>query len=187
MHKHGRYKRQALDNITNPYFYVQRYKCTECKQTAQALPSFAAPYKHYILAIISEVLYLHFIVELCSYAVYTYHKNTALSYPTVREWLKHWEFNAPRLISLFKQPQSPFDIFNYCLTGNGMAVFKFLLAQFQKIVTPRVNKTQPPAASQSNPDLRTQLATLGRSILPRLQPLLERFRPRVGFFRSLQA
>ncbi len=53
---HGFYPREPLDQDQAYRILIKRWRCKGCHRTTSSLPSFLLPFRHYLLAVIEQVL-----------------------------------------------------------------------------------------------------------------------------------
>lgn len=53
---HGFYPREPLDQDQTYRILIKRWRCKGCHRTTSSLPSFLLPFRHYLLAVIQQVL-----------------------------------------------------------------------------------------------------------------------------------
>lgn len=101
---HGFYPRKPLDQDQAYRIFVKRWRCNGCHHTTSSLPSFLLRFRHYLLAVIEQVLTTRHedhashaqVAQQCA-------PQDAPSTRTIRRWLRSFADQAPRWLLAVQQ------------------------------------------------------------------------------------
>ncbi len=94
----GRYWRQALTGWEDNKIQIQRVRCQACKRTHALLPDFLHPHRHFVIALLQQVIGLYVLAGLRFEPLWERlpPKKPALS--TLREWVGSFGWGAGYLL-----------------------------------------------------------------------------------------
>jgi hypothetical protein len=110
---HGYYWRQPIDRQQSYSIRIKRWLCKSCRRTISILPSFLLRFRHYLLAVIQEVVTARFekqaswgqIEQQC-----TNEQGERLpSERTIRRWCRSFAQQAPRWLAAVQQQLAKHD------------------------------------------------------------------------------
>ena len=94
----GRYKRSAKTGEQKYALEIQRVRCKACGVTQALLPDFLHPYRHYLLELMQQVIWLYLFVGL---GIERLMERLPLGGPepsTVKEWVRSFGYGAGYLL-----------------------------------------------------------------------------------------
>jgi hypothetical protein len=97
----GTYERWACTGGEEDRIRIQRIRCTVCGRTHSLLPDFLHPYRHYVIRLLQNVIYLYLIVGQSLEHVLQQMPESGPARSTVREWIRSFAYGAgERLLDL---------------------------------------------------------------------------------------
>jgi hypothetical protein len=105
---HGAYWRKALDRWEDYRIRVQRWRCKACRRTVSILPSFLLRHRHYLLAVIQDVVTARFEEDASWGQIEQQGTNESgddcvPSERTVRRWCASFAEQAPHWLAAVQQ------------------------------------------------------------------------------------
>jgi hypothetical protein len=94
----GTYCRWAVTGVTAYPLRIQRIRCTQCGRTHSLLPDFLHPYRHYVLELLQQVVWLYLIVGLGFGRLLRHLPEDGPAPETVREWVRAFAYGAGHLL-----------------------------------------------------------------------------------------
>lgn len=111
---HGFYWRKALDRWKVYLIRIRRWLCKSCRHTVSILPSFLLRYRHYLLAVIQDVVTARFETD-ASWAQIEQQGRRGLgdectpSERTIRRWCASFKAQAPHWLAAVQQTLAQHD------------------------------------------------------------------------------
>jgi hypothetical protein len=90
----GTYERWACTGGEEDRIRIQRIRCTVCGRTHSLLPDFLHPYRHYVIRLLQNVIYLYLIVGQSLEHVLQQMPESGPARSTVREWIRSFAYGA---------------------------------------------------------------------------------------------
>ena len=94
----GTYQRWACTAGTAYLMRVQRIRCKVCGCTHSLLPDFLHPYRHYVIRLLQNVIYLYLIAGLGLGRLLRQMPEPGPARSTVREWIRSFAYGAGHLL-----------------------------------------------------------------------------------------
>jgi hypothetical protein len=94
----GTYERWACTGGEEDRIRIQRIRCTVCGRTHSLLPDFLHPYRHYVIRLLQNVIYLYLIVGQSLEHVLQQMPESGPARSTVREWIRSFAYGAGELL-----------------------------------------------------------------------------------------
>ena len=94
----GTYHRWACTETGDYRLSIQRLRCTHCGRTHSLLPDFLHPFRHYVLELLHQVVWLYLIVGLGFGQVLNRLPDNGPAPATVREWVQAFAYGAGYLL-----------------------------------------------------------------------------------------
>jgi hypothetical protein len=94
----GTYERWACTETDDYRLRIQRLRCKVCGRTHSLLPDFVHPYRHYVLALLQQVIWLYLIVGLGFGRLMAQLPERGPARSTVREWVAAFAYGAGHLL-----------------------------------------------------------------------------------------
>jgi hypothetical protein len=94
----GTYRRWAVTGAAAYPLCIQRVRCTRCGRTHSLLPDFLHPYRHYVLELLQQVVWLYLIVGLGFGRLMSHLPEHGPAPETVREWVRAFAYGAGHLL-----------------------------------------------------------------------------------------
>ena len=111
---HGFYSRKALDRWRDYLIRIKRWLCKACRRTVSILPSFLLRFRHYLLAVIRQVVTARF-EDSASWRQIEQQGTTEAdddcvpSERTIRRWCRSFVEQAPRWLAAVQQTLAQHD------------------------------------------------------------------------------
>lgn len=107
---HGYYPRKPLDQQQAHSIWIKRWLCTVCRRTLSILPSFLLRFRHYLLAVVQQVVVTRFedraswrqVLQSCT-------QQDAPSERTVKRWCQSFTEQAPSWLAAVQRTLSQHD------------------------------------------------------------------------------
>jgi hypothetical protein len=107
---HGYYPRKPLDQQQAHSIWIKRWLCKACRHTLSLLPSFLLCFRHYLLAVIQQVVVVRFegqaswrqVLQRCTW-------QDVPSERTVKRWCQSFAAHAPVWLAAVQQTLSQHD------------------------------------------------------------------------------
>lgn len=94
----GTYHRWACTGTDTYRLCIQRVRCQGCGRTHSLLPDFLHPYRHYVLELLQQVIWLYLIVGLGFGRLLRRLPEAGPAPETVREWVRAFAYGAGQLL-----------------------------------------------------------------------------------------
>ena len=94
----GTYQRWACTEGEQHRICIQRIRCKACGRTHSLLPDFLHPYRHYVLCLLQNVIYLYLITGQSLEHVLQQMSESGPARSTVREWIRSFSYGAGELL-----------------------------------------------------------------------------------------
>jgi hypothetical protein len=94
----GTYERQARTGLTVYHIRVQRVRCKVCGRTHSLLPDFLHPYRHYVVPLLQQVVFLYILAGLGINRLMEHLIGQGPVRSTVREWIVSFAYGAGELL-----------------------------------------------------------------------------------------
>lgn len=94
----GTYPRWACTETGDYHLRIQRVRCQACGRTHSLLPDFLHPYRHYVLALLHQVVWLYLIVGQGFGRLIQQLPQSGPAPTTVREWVRAFGYGAGHLL-----------------------------------------------------------------------------------------
>lgn len=94
----GTYHRWAVTGAAAYRLCIQRLRCQVCGRTHSLLPDFVHPYRHYVLKLLHQVVWLYLIVGLGFGRLMGHLPEAGPAPETVREWVRAFAYGAGHLL-----------------------------------------------------------------------------------------
>ena len=111
---HGYYWRQPLARWEDYLIRIRRWLCKTCRHTVSILPSFLLRYRHYLLAVIQDVVTAHFERDVSWAQIEQQGRRgpgdeCMPSERTIRRWCASFDEHAPRWLAAVQQTLAQHD------------------------------------------------------------------------------
>lgn len=94
----GTYVRWACTAGKDYLIRVQRVRCKVCGRTHSLLPDFLHPYRHYVIRLLQNAIYLYLIVGLGLGRLLQQMSEPGPAHSTVREWIRSFAYGTGELL-----------------------------------------------------------------------------------------
>lgn len=94
----GRYKRAVKTGEQKYPVEIQRVRCKACESSHALLPEFVHPYRHYLLRLMQQALWLYLLVGLGFERLMAQMASAGPELTTVKEWVRSFGYGAGHLL-----------------------------------------------------------------------------------------
>jgi len=94
----GTYERWACTEGEDHRIRIQRIRCKVCGRTHSLLPDFLHPYRHYVIRLLQNTIYLYLIAGLGLGRLLRQMPEQGPARSTVREWIRSFAYGAGELL-----------------------------------------------------------------------------------------
>lgn len=94
----GTYARWACTEGKDYLVRIQRIRCKVCGRTHSLLPDFLHPYRHYVIRLLQNIIYLYLITGLSLDRLLRRMPETGPARSTIREWIHSFAYGAGALL-----------------------------------------------------------------------------------------
>ena len=94
----GTYQRQARTGLGVYWIRVQRVRCKACRRTHSLLPDFLHPFRHYVISLLQQVIFLYLLAGLGINCLMKRLIGQDPPRSTIREWIASFAYGAGKLI-----------------------------------------------------------------------------------------
>jgi hypothetical protein len=94
----GTYERWACTEGEDHRIRIQRIRCKVCGRTHSLLPDFLHPYRHYVIRLLQNTIYLYLIAGLGLGHLLRQMPGQGPARSTVREWIRSFAYGAGELL-----------------------------------------------------------------------------------------
>lgn len=94
----GTYERQARTGVGVYWIRVQRVRCKACGRTHSLLPDFLHPFRHYVISLLQQVIFLYLLAGLGINRLMRRLIGQGPARSTVREWIAAFAYGAGKLL-----------------------------------------------------------------------------------------